>query len=107
MESGSSRVAHVFIWKQGAAPDVDYARQVLSIVNPEAYRALLGSSPPVRLFSVIDDWPEEPWGRALADMRAIPAPGGALWTDPSQYELAGWLGADSRTGGRLFVVTAY
>src|SRR5438094_6345318 len=107
MEANSNRVARVFIWKQGAAPDYSYARQVLSVVNPQAYRAVAGDNPPLHLFSVLGPWPEDFWVRALGDLRAIPAPGGNSWTDTMTYELAGWQGTDSRTGDRLFVVTVY
>ena len=52
MENGSNRVAQVFIWKQGAVPDLAYAREVLSVVNPDAYAAASGENPPLQLFSI-------------------------------------------------------
>jgi uncharacterized RDD family membrane protein YckC len=107
MEAGSNRVAQVFIWKQGAAPDLGYARQVLGVVNPEAYKAVTGENPPLHLFSVMGPWPDDFWARALGDMRAIPSSNGTLWTDTTRFDLAGWQGTDSRTGDKLFVVTTY
>src|SRR5206468_8344710 len=107
MEASANRVAQVFVWKQGTVPDLAYARQVLSVVNPDAFAAVSGDNPPLQLFSIMGQWPDEPWPRVLQDMRAIPAPGGARWTDTTRYELQGWQGTDSRTGDRLFVVTVY
>src|SRR5436190_11489151 len=107
METNSSRIAQVFVWKQGAAPDVDYARQVLSVVNAEAATAISSENPPLQLFSLMNGWPDDPWARALGDMRAIPAPNGTQWTDTSRYDLTGWQGTDTRTGDKIFVVIAY
>src|SRR4051794_8618039 len=107
MEADSNRIVQVFFWKQGAAPDLDYVRQVLSIVNPEAFAAIAGDNPPVQLFSVIGPWPDDPWTRALQDMRAIPSISRIAWTDPNQYELNGWQGSDLRTGDHIFTVVAY
>lgn len=107
MEGGFSRVAQVFVWKQGSAPDLAYARRVLSAVNPEAYAAASGPNPPLQFFSIAGPWPDEPWERAVEDMLSIPAQNGTAWTDTSRYELEGWQGTDSRTGDRLFVVTVY
>ncbi|MDQ3928458.1 MAG: hypothetical protein M3328_04835, partial [Chloroflexota bacterium] len=76
MATNDERLAHVFLWKEGFAPDLDYARQVLRAVNPEAYRAIAGDNPPLKLFSVTPPWPDNPWGRALADMRAVSGPEG-------------------------------
>lgn len=107
MTTDTARLAQVFVWKGGEAPDLDYARQVLSAVNPETARAIWDDNPPLCLFSVWGDWPQDPWARALTDMRAAPAPEGTEWTDTSRYDLAGWQGSDTRTGDRIFVVTAY
>src|SRR6476646_829461 len=107
MAPEQERLAQIFIWRQASAPDMEYARQVLSVVNPDAVRALSGDNPPIRLYSVYGPWPDDPWGRALLDMRASPAPNGTQWTDTTRYDLAGWQGADSRSGNNLFVVTAY
>jgi hypothetical protein len=107
MDKVPGRVAQVFVWKQGAAPDIDYARQVLSVASPEAFEAMGGEASLLQLFSVMGEWSEDPWERALRDMRAIPAPEGTRWTDPSRYQLKGWQGTDSRTGDRIFVVVAY
>lgn len=107
MASDQDRLAQIFIWKQATAPDFDYARQVLSVVNPQAIRILTGEDPPLRLFSVFGPWPDDPWGRALLDMRAIPSVDGTQWTDTTQYDLAGWQGTDSVSGDHIFVVSAY
>src|SRR5690349_13109024 len=107
MAAEADRLAQVFIWKQGAAPDLDYARQVLRVINPDAYKAISGDNPPLQLFSVMGEWPADPWERALLDMRAIPAPQGTMWTDTTRYDLGGWQGTDRRTGDRIFIVTAY
>lgn len=107
MEAGYNHVAQVFVWKQGSAPDLAYARRVLSAVNPEAYAVASGANPPLQLFSILGGWPDEPWDRAMEDMLSMPAPNGTRWTDTSRYELAGWQGTDSRTGDKLFVVTVY
>src|SRR5215212_1226952 len=107
MDRVPGRVAQVFVWKQGTAPDVDYARQVLSVASPEAYQALNGGTALLQLFSVMGEWSEDPWERALRDMRAIPAPEGTRWTDSSLYLMKGWQGTDSRTGDKIFVVVAY
>jgi uncharacterized RDD family membrane protein YckC len=107
MDGASSRVAQVFVWKQGSAPDLSYARQVLSVVNPDAFSAVAGDNPPLQLFSIVGQWPEEPWPRVLQDIRSISAPGGVRWTDTTRYELQGWQGTDSRTGDKLFVATVY
>lgn len=107
MDAAQNRVAQVFFWKQGTPPDLDYARQVLSVVNPEAHRSASGENPPVRLFSISGPWPDDPWSRALSDMRAMPAPNGAPWTDTNRYDLSGWQGTDSRSGDKIFIVTAY
>jgi hypothetical protein len=74
MESGSSHIAQVFVWRQGSAPDLAYARQVLSVVNPEAFAAVTGENPPLRLFAISGPWPDDPWERILQDMLSIPAP---------------------------------
>ena len=107
MDPRSDRVAQVFIWKQGTVPDLDYARQVLSVVNPDAYKAILRENAPIHLFSVMGSWPDDFWPRALQDMRGIPEPRGTRWTDSTRYDLSGWQGTDTRTGEKLFVVTAF
>ncbi len=107
MAGNAGRLAQIFIWKQGAAPDLNYARQVLGAVNSDAASALSTDAPPLRLFSITGTWPDDPWARALHDMRAIPAPEGTSWADTSRYDLAGWQGTDSRTSDHIFVVTAY
>lgn len=107
MASDSSRLAQVFIWREGTAPDLDYARQVISAANPAISEALSVSDPPIRLLSIPGQWPEEPWAHAVADMHSIPASGGTRWDDTAHYDLAGWEGTDLRTGAHLFAVTAY
>ncbi len=107
MVSEQDRLAQIFIWRQASAPDIEYARQVLSVVNPPAARLVSGDNPPIRLLPIFGLWPDDPWGPALLDMRARPAADGTQWSDTTQYDLAGWQGTDSRTGSRLFVVTAY
>jgi uncharacterized RDD family membrane protein YckC len=107
MAAGAERLAHIFVWKEGSPPDLDYARQVLRVANPQAYRLALGESPPIHLFGVAGPWPADPWARALADMSTVPAPEGTSWADLSRYELSGWQGTDLNTGQRLFVVTVY
>ncbi|HUP27436.1 MAG TPA: RDD family protein, partial [Chloroflexia bacterium] len=107
MASDASRLAQVFIWKEGRPPDIKYAREVLCAVNPETARSIAGENPPLRLFAVEDPWPDEPWERAIADMRNLEAPGSTSWIDTSLYDLTGWQGRDSTTGDRLFTVTAY
>src|SRR5215213_304883 len=98
MASEQERLAQIFIWRQAGMPDVEYARQVLSVVNPDALRALSDENPPIKLYSIFGPWPDDPWQHALLDMRASPAPDGTLWTDTTRYDLAGWQGVDSRTG---------
>lgn len=105
MDPGPNRVAQVFVWKQGEVPDFDYARQLLSVVNPAAYRAVSTDNSLIRLFSVTGTWPEQFWPRALQDMRQTPSPGSSSWTDTSRYDLSGWQGTDTRTGDKLFVVS--
>lgn len=107
MANESDRLAQIFIWKQANRPDIEYARQVLSVVNPDALRALRESDTRLRFFTIFDPWPEDPWARAIYDMRATPNPEGNEWTDVTRYDLAGWQGTDQRTGDRLFIVTAY
>ena len=105
LENG--RLAHVFIWKEGSRPDLAYARQVLGAVNPNALSAVSGDNPPLTAFGVTEQWPDDPWARALRDMRAVPTPDGSRWADTARYDLAGWEGTDQRTGSRIFIVTAY
>src|SRR4051794_9851342 len=105
MDTGSNRVEQVFIWKQGQAPDIAYARQVLTVVNPDASRAVADDNPPLHLFAVSGPWPEDFWTRALSDMRSVPGSQAARWTDLSRHTLSGWQGTDSRTGDKIFVVT--
>ncbi len=107
MASEQDRLAQIFIWRQASAPDIDYARQVLSFVNPDAARVVSGDDPPLRLLSIFGPWPDDPWQRVLLDMRDSASPDGTLWTDTTQYDLAGWQGMDERTGDHIFVVTAY
>ena len=73
-----------------------YACQVLSVANPEAFRAITGENPPLHLYSIEGIWPDDPWTRALPDMRGVAAPGGNQWTDTSRYDLAGWQGSELR-----------
>lgn len=107
MVEGQNRLAQLFLWKEGAAPDLSYARQVLSVVNPEAYKAVLGDNPPLQLFSVIGSWPDDLWAKALQDISSLRAADGSQWSDTARYDLAGWQGKDQRSGDRLFLVTAY
>ncbi len=107
MVADTERLAQMFLWKQGDAPDADYARELLRATNPAASQAVEGDASIVQLFAVAGEWPEDPWALALAHMDAIPAPTGTQWTDPANYDLAGWQGKDLRTGEDLFVVTAY
>lgn len=107
MVADTERLAQVFLWKEGDAPDLEYARELLRVVNTEAYEAVGGASPPLQIISVAEPWPEDPWVRAIEDMGAIPAPEGTRWTDSANYDLAGWQGKDLRTEENLFVVTAY
>lgn len=107
MVADTERLAQVFLWKQGDAPNVDYAGELLRVTNPEASRIVSGDASLLQLFSVAGEWPKDPWVRALADMDSIPAPTGTRWTDSANYDLAGWKGQDLRTGENLFIVTAY
>ncbi|MFL5733774.1 MAG: RDD family protein, partial [Chloroflexia bacterium] len=107
MDKVPGHVAQVFVWKQGAAPDIDYARQVLSVASPEAFQVMGSDASLLQLFSVMGEWSEDPWERAMGDIRAIPAPEGTRWTDTSRYLLKGWQGTDSRSGDKIFVVVAY
>lgn len=107
MADNTSHLAHVFIWKEGDAPNLAYARQVLNSINPAASKAISGPNPPLSLFAVVGRWSEDPWLHALADMRSVPAPGGVSWSDTTRYDLRGWRGVDARTAERIFVVVAY
>lgn len=107
MASENDRLAQIFIWKQAGTSDLEYARQILSVVNPGAVRVLANENPPVRFFTVYGQWPEDPWARALADIRGVPNPNSSHWADTTRYDLAGWQGVDQRTGDRLFIITAY
>jgi uncharacterized RDD family membrane protein YckC len=107
MANDMERLAQVFLWKQGDAPDVSYTLELLRVANPDAYQSIAGDEPPVQTFSVTGEWPDDPWVRAIEDMEALPAPEGTRWTDPANYDLAGWQGKDLRTEENLFVVTAY
>lgn len=107
-----NRLAQIFIWKEGSTPDIHYARQILSVVNPDAAQAIEVDDPPIKLFSVAPPWPDDLWARATADLQGLSAFGeveekGADWTDTTRYDLAGWQGSDRRTGEHIFVVTAY
>lgn len=107
MANESDRLAHIFIWKQASTTDIEYARQILSVVNPNALQAINDDVSRLRFFTLYGQWPEDPWARALYDMRSAPNPDGMEWTDVTHYDLAGWQGTDQRTGDRLFIVTAY
>lgn len=106
-----NRLAHIFIWKEGSMPDIEYARRILSVVNPDAAKAIEEDNPdpPVKLFSVTPPWPDDPWARATADLQGINTVegNGSEWTDTTRYDLAGWQGTDRRTGDHIFVITAY
>ena len=102
MVSEQDRLAQIFIWRQGSAPDIEYVRQLLSAVNPDAVRAISADDPPLKLFTIVGSWPQDMWARALLDMQASPAPDGTQWVDTTHYDLAGWQGADSRTGEQLW-----
>ena len=60
MDKVPGRVAQIFVWKQGPAPDIEYARQVLRVASPEAYLVLDRGTPLLQLFSVMCDWTEDP-----------------------------------------------
>ncbi len=107
MASENDRLAQIFIWKQAGTSDLEYARQILSVVNPGALPVLASENPPVCFFTVHGSWPEDPWARALADMRNVPNPSSSHWADTARYDLAGWQGIDQRTGDHLFIITAY
>jgi uncharacterized RDD family membrane protein YckC len=107
MASENDRLAQIFIWKQADTSDLEYARQILSVVNPGALHVLASENPPVCFFTVYGSWPEDPWARALADMRNVPNPSSSHWADTTRYDLAGWQGVDQRTGDHLFIITAY
>jgi uncharacterized RDD family membrane protein YckC len=108
MGTDMERLAQVFLWKQGDAPDVSYALELLRVANPDAYKSLKGGDePPVQTFSVAGEWPDDPWALAIENLEALPAPVGTQWTDPAGYDLSGWQGKDLRTEENLFVVTAY
>lgn len=107
MASENDRLAQIFIWKQAGISDLEYARQILSVVNPGALPVLASEDPPVRFFTVHGPWPDDPWARALADMRSVPNPSSSHWADTTRYDLAGWQGVDQRTGDHLFIITAY
>jgi|GEM_PF-388212 len=107
MAADASRLTQIFVWREGTAPDLDYARHVMSAANPAVAEVLATDDPPITLLAIPGEWPDEPWARAIADLRSIPAPGGTRWDDTSSYDLAGWEGTDLRTGARLFAVTAY
>lgn len=108
MSVEGNRLAQVFIWKEGSAPDLRYARQILSVVNPEASRAIDWDNPPVHLFAVEPPWPGDQWARAISDLQTISyRAGGPNLTDTTRFDLAGWQGTDQRTGDHIFVVIAY
>ncbi|MDQ3704034.1 MAG: RDD family protein [Chloroflexota bacterium] len=108
MSVDGNRLAQVFIWKEGSAPDLRYARQILSVVNPEAARAIDWDNPPVHLFPVEPPWPGDQWARAISDLQTISyRAGGPNLTDTTRFDLAGWQGTDQRTGDHIFVVIAY
>ncbi len=109
MATDGNRLAHIFVWKEGTTPDLQYARQILSVVNPDAARAIEGDNAPISLFSIAPPWPSDLWARAIGDLRGFSAyqANGTDWTDTSRYDLAGWQGNDRRTAEHIFVVTAY
>lgn len=108
MSVDGNRLAQVFIWKEGSAPDLRYARQILSVVNPEAARAIDWDNPAIHLFAVEPPWPGDQWARAIADLQTISyRTGGPNLTDTTRFDLAGWQGTDQRTGDHIFVVIAY
>lgn len=107
MVADTERLAQVFLWKQGDAPDTEYARELLRIVNPDADVAISGDSPPLHLFGVAGTWPDDPWAHAINEIEALATLSGERWSDPSRFDLAGWQGKDTRTGEHLFMVTAY
>ena len=45
MASENDRLAQIFIWKQAGTSDLEYARQILSVVNPGALRVLANREP--------------------------------------------------------------
>ena len=108
MSVEGNRLAQVFIWKEGSAPDLRYARQILSVVNPDASRAIDWDNPPIHLFAVEPPWPGDQWARAIADLQKISYRTlGPNWTDTTRFDLAGWQGTDQRSGDHIFVVVAY
>lgn len=108
MSVEGNRLAQVFIWKEGSAPDLRYARQILSVVNPEASRAIDWDNPPIHLFAVEPPWPGDQWARAIADLQTTSYRAmGPNWTDTTRFDLAGWQGTDQRSGDHIFVVIAY
>lgn len=108
MAVDGNRLAQVFIWKEGSAPDLRYARQILSVVNPEAARAIDWDNPAIHLFAVDPPWPGDQWARAISDLQTISyRTTGPNWTDTTRFDLAGWQGTDQRSGDHIFVVVAY
>src|SRR4051812_37012054 len=106
MVADSERLDRVFLWKQGDAPNFDYAKELLESINPDASRTISDDPSRLQLFTVTGPWPGDPWERAIADMDSVPAPTGTRWTDAANYDLAGWQGNDLRTGENLFLVSA-
>src|SRR5690242_12615064 len=101
------RLVAVVIWKQGAAPDTAYARQVLRVAAPEALGpAGADGEPalrvPLRMLLGPRDWPDDFWIVALQALR-YPTD----YSDPAHYDLSGWQGTDARDGARLFVASVY
>src|SRR5688572_16977544 len=101
------RLVRVFIWKEGDTPAPEYVRALVRYVTSRTSVERSLTTPATHLFPTQGDWPDDPWDRALEDLSYVPAPGGRSWIDSEQYELLGWQGIDSRTGDRLFVVSAY
>ena len=101
------RLVAVIIWKQGAAPDAAYTRQVLRVAAPEALGPPGADGEPalrvpVRMLGGPSEWPDDFWIVALQALR-YPTD----YSDPARYDLSGWQGTDSRTGSRLFVASVY
>src|SRR5688500_8765015 len=107
MSAQAERPPQVFIWKEGDMPDLQYARELISLASPLAERSVSSGAISPIAFDVTGPWPADFWERVHADLAGAPAPVGTSWVDTSQYDLSGWQGVDSRTGNRVFVVTAY
>jgi uncharacterized RDD family membrane protein YckC len=107
MSAQADRPTQVFIWKEGERPSFQYSRDLISRASPGAQKYYASGDVPSVSFVVDDNWPADFWERVIADLEVAPAPAGTSWVNSDQYELVGWQGVDSRTGNRLFVVTAF